>query len=676
MKSACTVPGVLGILVLLLLSGTSCPSEGVPPEEALPDGGESATDPEGSSADDLLEDLTPPTDVFTGESDPSQLVSRTTPNDVEYTYPVNEMMVLMEQEATPADAEALAARLGGTIIGQIPDLGIYQIELDTTSAEELNVAIAAAELDGLVTSAGYNLSTAFRQSCPSEVDNEDLADHERCPFILTQYFQQITMFEFFRPHLRLHDVRVAVIDSGLNMSTGEFDEVNIVNLRELGEEPDDSHPNQHGTAVTGLIAADDDGIGVNGLASSMLREHLTVLVGGVERVVDELGQTHIAIAFGARVVNLSLGWSEDVEGFDFYRFAWQRIISENPDVLFICAAGDENLLLTGSNYAPGGINLPNVVTVGGFVQCDPLTRFPICNYGDVVDMAAPEESVSVVGLSGNVRTVTGTSFAAPQVTSLAAVLLALQPSLSPSRVAYYMEAHAMPSHTGAGRARLTFTSSISELLIAMDVPEPVMGWIDPAGLGNAGSSGLVLSRLCPAGIHFSVSEYGTYDLWEPDDEVGSGVIGTPVTPPSFNLASITVDGVALTFGSYEADFMLGTYAITTEGGPMTIQAGFGATDPGENGIGLGGSFTFDECRIEERDPFDGITPWVVRVSGVFEGILEVIHWDPPGIRTHDFEGYFSLPMIVTAGEGDPVIEYLEYHCDGGIPPDPPAEGGE
>jgi len=658
---------VLGISALIALNGTACPGEAPVPDPAPPD---MSPDPSGDPPDGGSEELVPPPDVFAAASDPSQVVTDTTASGIDYTYPVNEMMLLLEESASQSEAAALASRLGGTIVGQVPDLGLYQIELGTDSSAELDVAIAAAELDGTVASAGYNLSTAFRQSCPSEVDNEDLVERERCPFNVTAYYPAATMFAFFRPHLQLHDVRVAVIDSGVDMTTGEFDDVPVVHLNALDQDPTDFHPDRHGTAVTGMIAADDDGSGVNGLASSMIPGRLLVLAGSSQRFIDEMVQTRLAIAMGARVVNLSIGWPPDVPNFAVYYESWYRMVTRHHEVIFVCAAGDEALALDGTNFAPGGIQMPNVITVGGLAQCEAQERYPLCNHGAVLDVAAPEEAIPVVSTSGSVRSATGTSFAAPQVTSLAAVLLSLDPS--PSQVCHYMTGLALPSLAGVGRARLTFTTSIMELLIAIDAPEPVMGWIDPAGLGNAGSAGLVLGRVCPAGIHFTVSEYGTYDHWEPDDHVGAGTLGTPVTPPTFSLAATTEEEVGLSFGTYTSDFMLGTYAITSEEAPMSVQVGFVAPDPEEIGLGLGGSFTFDECRIEERDPFDGTTPWIVRASGEFEGILEVVHWDPPGIRTHEFEGYFSLPMIVTAGEGDPVIEYLEYHCDGGIPPDPPA----
>jgi hypothetical protein len=185
----------------------------------------------------------------------------------------------------------------------------------------------------------------------------------------------------------------------------------------------------------------------------------------------------------------------------------------------------------------------------------------------------------------------------------------------------------------------------------------------------------VLSRICPSGMHLRVSQYGTHEIWEPDAVVDFGVLGSPVLPPSFSFGAGN-DEVSMSFGSNVAEFMLGTYTIAPDPGPFTAHASFHSVGTAELGGGLSGTLTIDACRIEERDPFDGTTPWIVRLTGEFEGAVEVVHWDPAGVRAHDFEGYYSIPVLVAAGEGDPVIEYLEYHCDGGIPPISPAEGSQ
>ncbi|HPD29853.1 MAG TPA: S8 family serine peptidase [Phycisphaerae bacterium] len=633
--------------------------------------------PDGGNDGGPFDHYVPDPNVYAGAVDPAMIIEQTTGTGATIRFAVNQLVLLMNEGTTRSTVEALAHRLGGTIVGQVPDIDFYQIELSTTTRAQLDAAVAQAEEDPNVTAAGYNVASRLNQSCPAANDNAEIFNIDKCAFTETEYYNALTMFDFFRPHLALNPVTVAVIDSGLDPTTGEFDNTDVFYLNNLRGPPVDSDPDRHGTMVCGMIAADDDMQGINGIASRFLLDNLSLAVAGWEGiqlgtsatgscVAHEMLYTFVAAAAGAQVINLSIGYEPSDPHFRVIRETWKRRIARLPGVVFVAAAGNETTELDGNNSAPGGIGLPNLITVAGTARCEPDRPASFTNYGPVVDVAAPAEDVPVV-FDGVYVTGSGTSFATPMVASLAAILKSIQPTLTPAQVKHYIVDCAHPLY-GNPFGRLMFTNSICQLLIDMGVGDPIRSWIDPMGLGSFGASGLVLSRICPAGIVYTVDGYGTYQTYyETESDHRPAIAG------SFGGTSFTCGGgdgdASIGFTSLSlTQFVLGTYIITTpeEAGPDTAAASFTDFTTGESGMGMAGSITFDACQIDQRSPFDGINPWIVRLSGAFAGVLQMAHNDRAP-TFHEFEGSFSVPLLVLAGAEDSFIDYLENTCEGGIP---------
>lgn len=157
---------------------------------------------------------------------------------------------------------------------------------------------------------------------------------------------------------------------------------------------------------------------------------------------------------GVRVVNMSFGGSVgDVEGqleqcaigkspderrtiardwFDIGKDAFVRAMSSAPEILFVAAAGNENADSTFAEAVPADIALPNVITVGAVDKAGDEASFT--SYGKTVVVHANGYLVDSVIPGGERIPESGTSMAAPQVTNLAAKLLAVNPGLSPPQV--------------------------------------------------------------------------------------------------------------------------------------------------------------------------------------------------------------------------------------------------
>ncbi len=100
-----------------------------------------------------------------------------------------------------------------------------------------------------------------------------------------------------------------------------------------------------------------------------------------------------------------------------------------PEILFVAGSGNENNNADFSEYIPAGFELPNLITVGAVDVTGEETSFS--TFGKTVVVHANGFEVDSFIPGGERMKISGTSMAAPQVTNLAAKLLALDPKLTP-----------------------------------------------------------------------------------------------------------------------------------------------------------------------------------------------------------------------------------------------------
>ena len=126
--------------------------------------------------------------------------------------------------------------------------------------------------------------------------------------------------------------------------------------------------------------------------------------------------------------------------FAVERDALRGAIASAPQILFVAGSGNENNSADFQEYIPAGLELPNLITVGAVDKTGEETAFS--TFGKTVVVHANGFDVDSLLPGGDRARFSGTSMAAPQVSNLAAKLIALEPKLTPPQVKQLILANA------------------------------------------------------------------------------------------------------------------------------------------------------------------------------------------------------------------------------------------
>jgi len=207
-------------------------------------------------------------------------------------------------------------------------------------------------------------------------------------------------------------ILVAVIDSGIEYNHTDL-AANYVGLGYdwINNDPDPMDDHNHGTRVAGILAAQiNNEIGIAGLAQVKIMAE-KVLDNTASGYVDQLasGIRH-ATDQGAKIISMSLSAdSDDPLLYSAVKYAYEK------NVLLVAAAGNEE-----SDVERYPAAYDEVIAVTATNQND--QKSPSSNYGDWIELAAPGVNIYSTIRGNDYGSWSGTSFACPYVSGLAALL--------------------------------------------------------------------------------------------------------------------------------------------------------------------------------------------------------------------------------------------------------------
>ena len=196
----------------------------------------------------------------------------------------------------------------------------------------------------------------------------------------------------------------------------------------------------HGTGVASLIGAErDNDLGLRGIAQAVKLMPVRTVPGGDERDKDVANAIRYAVDNGADIINMSFG-----KGYSPRKEVVDAAVrhADEQGVLMVHAAGNDGANIDTSAsfpskfYADDTGVAKNWISVGASsAEGDSLLAASFSNYGaERVDLFAPGASIYVARPQNSYGRVQGTSFAAPVVTGVAALIMAYYPELSASQV--------------------------------------------------------------------------------------------------------------------------------------------------------------------------------------------------------------------------------------------------
>ena len=412
------------------------------------------------------------------------------------SVPVNQIVVVFKEDVDKDVAENVIQEIGGSVVGELSIINLYQIETDyQTEAELLAGMDAAREMEGVeLVFPNTEIYGDGVAGIPCSPLNDPVFQNPGD----AEHYRIIGMENAWRiikgSGVTLSKVKAGVLDEAIYSGNDEFNgKVKVTGDRtDSPAKKDDQIIDaglSHGNMVTNVIGADAGNGGMVGIAS-VLGNNLEIDVKGLlnEKKMtvstrlneDDITQgsylsewrpiTHAytitALVYlkkqvddGATVINCSFSPAEFAYNDEWITKAYEKffraIHKTKPHVVFVASAGNKGNAektkgaLNGKNSYPGGLRLPNVITVGAINNDGTRANYSSFATGDAeVTLSAPgTEMVLGVDEFGQPVKASGTSFSTPQVTAAVALIQSINPKLGAAQIKELLISTAAPGIT-------------------------------------------------------------------------------------------------------------------------------------------------------------------------------------------------------------------------------------
>ena len=395
----------------------------------------------------------------------------------------------------PGAGVDLARRAGGTEL--VPELRIWRVDSAGTARLRRAGVVDVAEPERLLL-------------------NESVAAQPTDPLVPTEWWRAAIGAD--RVDSPGPGKPVTVVDSGLDITHPEF--VNRPNTILMNKQTTSEADEDHGTEVSSVIAAPNNGFGIVGVyPDAVLRVWDASPFGVLNEGAAIQGIAEAARA-GPGVINLSFG-GEDQDPLleDAVMFAYRS------GSLVVAAAGNEGMEGSPKGYPAA---YPHVLTVGATTEAGRVASFS--TIAPTVDLAAPGVRIPVAEPLAQAATgyleAPGTSFSSPLVAGAAAWVWTQRPNLDNTQLFEIMRRSAVDIgprgfDDASGWGLLNIPNALAYRTPPSDPQEPNEhpAEIEPHGLFAAGTAPLTRPGYLAASLlaHLDRSEdpVDLYRAWAP-----------------------------------------------------------------------------------------------------------------------------------------------------------------
>ena len=312
----------------------------------------------------------------------------------------------------------------------------FNSNIDSTHAQQVIAALGARddhELSGIgvhIVELPYQASERAFANAFNERPEVDFAEVDRKlpvqqtvpndPFYPQWFLEKIQANVAWSTTTGSSNVVIAILDTGVDATHPDLSSKIIPGRNIYDNNNDTSDVYGHGTAVAGIAgAASNNGIGVASIAWGCMIMPVRISdASGMASTSDVASGLSWAADHGARVANIS------------YYITGSKTISsaakyfQSKGGIVVASSGNYSTLETVQDD-------PYVVTVGATDPQDVLYSYS--NGGSNLDLVAPGNNTTTLS-GGHYGTGGGTSFASPVVAGVAALVLSVNPSLTPAQV--------------------------------------------------------------------------------------------------------------------------------------------------------------------------------------------------------------------------------------------------
>ncbi|MEZ2719743.1 S8 family peptidase [Niallia circulans] len=222
-------------------------------------------------------------------------------------------------------------------------------------------------------------------------------------------------------------MKIAVLDTGVDASLADLKNKITAGYNFINESDNVYDDNNHGTHVSGIIAAGiNNGYSMSGIHSNAKIMPVKILDASGSGDTEQIAKgIKYAVDHGAKVINMSLGggYSRVIESMLQY--------ANSKNVTIIAASGNNGY--EGLDY-PGSSKY--VTAVGASNDLDIVADYS--SYGKELKLVAPGSNIPSLVPNGNLVLYSGTSMATPHVSAVAGLLLSLNGKLKPKEVEKYL----------------------------------------------------------------------------------------------------------------------------------------------------------------------------------------------------------------------------------------------
>lgn len=235
-------------------------------------------------------------------------------------------------------------------------------------------------------------------------------------------------------HTGSRNILVGVLDSGIDANHPDLQgNVDMSLSRNFTDDGGDAYDIQgHGTHVAGIIGAiGNNGIGVSGVNWNVTLVSLRVfqlINGELKSYTSSWCQAVLyAINNDIPILNYSGG------GYSASQLTESILSMYNG--LLVASAGNDSTNTDVNQHYPSGYGSDRIISVASSDNWDNLSSFS--NYGSQsVDLAAPGSNILSTYPGGGYQYMSGTSMAAPFVTGTAALMMAINPTLTAEQIRF------------------------------------------------------------------------------------------------------------------------------------------------------------------------------------------------------------------------------------------------